>query len=176
MTIFFAGLCKAQPLIVLKTFFVGAEAELRAVDQTLQWFRTKSSLVTIPTDTWLEWCSEDPHARYIAAAQFVPFVRGAEEDAETSGWSDIALKLIEGAPDPAAVLRKFTERFWPSSWSGSLAAILESRMTLLTDLLQHANPAVAAFAGEQITQLRVEIEDERRCEVERERSRDERFE
>ena len=178
---FFGGLCKAQPRIVLDTFFVGTDAELRAVNQTLRWFRTKrQSLRMIPTDAWLEWCSEEPQTRYATAARFVPFTNDVEQDDEeeskTSAWSDLALKLIDLAPDPVSVIREFTERFWPSSWSGSLASILESRMALLNDLLQHPNSSVADFAAERITQLRAEIEEERTRETARERGRDERFE
>jgi hypothetical protein len=124
----------------------------------------------------IEWCDKDPEARYPAMAGAVSFIKGSEEEDVASYWSSVALKLIERAPDPLAVLHTFVGRFRPSGWSGSLASILEGRKALLDKLAHHANEDVVACAGEESIRLAAEIDAERKWEAERDRNRDERFE
>jgi hypothetical protein len=90
-------------------------------------------------------------------------------------WTSIALKFLEKAPDPSAVLREFTSRFTPAGgWSGSLATILESNATLLDQL--SAYPALSATVAQQKEQVRQWIDEKRRGETLWDRERDERFE
>lgn len=175
---FFEALCQAQPLIVLDTFFIGTEEERQPVTRMLQWFggHRRNPLDAIPEETVIEWCDKDPETRYLAMAGAVSLVNGSEEEDVTSRWSGIALKLIECAPDPVAVLRTFVGRFRPSGWSGSLASILEGRKALLEELKAHKNPDVPALAAAEANCLAAEVDATRQWEAKHDRERDERFE
>ncbi len=82
---------------------------------------------------------------------------------------------LERAPDPAVVLDQFILRFMPSSgWSGSLAAILESRAILLDQLEEFAT--LGAAVTQEKRRLLEWIAKERRSETAMDRQRDERFE
>jgi hypothetical protein len=64
----------------------------------------------------------------------------------------------------------------PSSWSGSLAAILEERAVLLRDLYDHDNAEVASWAKSQYGRLQQGIACEREREEKYDRHRNESFE
>ena len=108
-------------------------------------------------------------------AAVASYLKGPEDKA-ASQWSDIALKLLERAPDRMAVLREFTSRLRPSGWSGSLATILEGRKALLAELENHADASVAKFATAVGTGLSTAIEKQRIWETDHDRTTDERFE
>ena len=56
----------------------------------------------------------------------------------------MAKRLLERAPNPAAVLKEFVDQFTPhGGWSGSLAATLEANESLLDALDEIAGLAEA---------------------------------
>jgi hypothetical protein len=73
-------------------------------------------------------------------------------------------------------LKQLVQRFAPMSWSGSRAAIMESRLPLLKQLESHANPRIAEVAREEGLRFQQQVEKERKWETENDRSTDERFE
>jgi len=173
----FEALCRVQPHVVLDAFFGGDEGEPETSARLMSWFgeHRGNPLAAISEDEMIAWCDCAADMRYVRMASVAPYLRGLEEEA-ASQWSGVALKLIERAPDPVMVVRTFTERFRPQAWSGSRAAILEGRTGLLTQLEEHADPRLVAFATEERQRLAGEIEEERRCEAEQERRTGERFE
>jgi hypothetical protein len=175
---FMTALCKTQPTMVLDTFFAVTEEKHKSASGMLRWSdgRRKNPIDAIPSDALIEWCDREPDSRYPSMADIVSFLKGSDEEEVTSHWSGVALRLIEHAPDPVAVVRAFVERFRPSSWSGSLASILEGRKALLEELKGHKNPDVAAFANVVANKLALEVEEERTWEAKHDRQRDERFE
>ncbi|HSO81824.1 hypothetical protein [Thiocapsa sp.] len=90
-------------------------------------------------------------------------------------WSEIALSLLIEAPDRAVMLKGLAEGLRPSSWSGSLAVVLEQRRPLIQRFFNDEDPAVrqAARAIDHSLQREIDAEAER---DEREIKRDERFE
>ncbi len=174
---FFEGMCKAQPVIVLDTFFGGDEPKRRTSARMLRRFGEHQSnpLDSVADECVITWCDGDPDMRYGAMAAVVSYLSGSEGNA-SSRWSHIALKLLERAPDRVAVAKQFAERFRPPSWSGSLAPILEGRRVLLTELEQHPDPRVVEFAIAEGQRLATEIEAERKFETAHDRLTDERFE
>lgn len=84
--------------------------------------------------------------------------------------------MLKAAPNPGAVLEVFIGRFSPRSWSGSLAAILESRIALLDVLDDFSNPDVVALAKFKKPEMMDYARKYREQETERDRVRDERFE
>jgi hypothetical protein len=75
-----------------------------------------------------------------------------------------------------AVLDKFLLQFKPEGWSGSLAAILDSRAALLLGLGEHHDQHLAEHAVRAHEALQLQIAAERKWETQEHRSRDERFE
>jgi hypothetical protein len=129
----------------------------------------------IPTDVLLGWCQEDPVPRYSLAASIITFWRRPELS-DSPVWSDQAEALLAGAPDPNTVLAVFIGRFWPRTWSGSRAAVVEANSKLLDSLAPHIQCRVGSLVAEAKAQLAQEIARDRQLETATDRSRDERFE
>ena len=91
-------------------------------------------------------------------------------------WTNLALHVLDRAPDRVAVLEQFVHRFRPTSWTGSLAAIIEERARLLTDLEEYPDPLVVEFIASEQNRLAQEIESERKWETKQDKARDECFE
>ena len=134
-----------------------------------------SPMGAVTDDSIIAWCDRDPRARYpLAAAIAVLFKRPSDNDPYE--WTALTQKLLSKAPDPGAVLQEIVHRLHPTSWSGSLATALESRLQLLERLDLGTTPALLAAHREAATRLRQRIEVERRRELEEDRSRSGRFE
>jgi hypothetical protein len=99
-----------------------------------------------------------------------------DEDPGSLVWTSAARNLIAAAPDPLPILNAFFHRFHPSGWSGSLTEILRSRLSLLDQLDQDANPVVADWAKRVRPEHEAAIEKTRAWEERESRTRDERFE
>jgi hypothetical protein len=129
----------------------------------------------IPHETLLAWCRVAPATRFLLAASLITSVTGGADGAAAQ-WTSAAQALLEEAPDRVAVLDKFLEQFRPGSWSGSLAAILDSRAALLLSLSEHHDRRLAEHAVRVHEALQLQIARERDWETREHRSRDERFE
>jgi hypothetical protein len=139
----------------------------------------------LDTDLMLEWAHEKPDTRFLSLAEVIrPWQRAGDNGQEANdsdekgalSWTPAAMRLMREAPEPLAVLSVFVARFRPSSWGGSLADILNNRLTLLEMLAVDSNPEIAKAANEAVPILKQEIESTRAWEAERHRERDERFE
>ena len=170
------ALLEVQPAGVLDALFAGSEDDQQAGLQVFDYLaahRTNPA-DTISCDTLTEWCNADSDVRYSLAAEFVSFSRRAGESASLV-WSEQAVALLAGAPNPEKVLAAFIARFQPMSWSGSRAAIIEANSRLLDSipsLLPSLEPVVIA-AKVQIAEA---VSAERQRETARDRIDDERFE
>jgi len=129
----------------------------------------------LPTEVLLEWCGLASAERYSLAARLVTVVTGGENGAAAQ-WTPAARALLEEATDPVAVLSNLVSRLRPTSWSGSMAAILSSRAELLHELCDREDHALAEYAREAYATLQREIAAEREWETKHSRERDERFE
>lgn len=135
----------------------------------------KSPMDVIPDDVVLRWCDLDPGARYpFAAAIIPPFDQADRLDAQD--WKPLTLKLLEKAPDKRAVFREIVTRLQPTSWSGSLATKLESRLKLLEQLDISRMPELTVPRDQAKAWLQQLVESERRSETEEDRARSSRFE
>ncbi len=174
-----AGLFKTQPRIALDAFF-GATAtklgqlaiDIDSADDPSD--HQKNPLDDAPDAEILGWCEEGGQDRYAAMAEVISFVRQTKET--PPAWTSLALKLIQAAPDPVAVLKVFVGRFEPPFIRGSRASVLESRTRLLGDLENNPNAAVSAFVSQLRPELEARVTELRARETERDRERDETFE
>ena len=173
-------LFRVQPRAALDALCGGEQTELesgiRILDEASQLGR--HPLDKISDDDLIGWCEEAPAIRYPATAGAVtPFLlSGAPGRVQ---WRDIARKLLDRAPNRAAVLKLFMRKFTPGTWRGSRAAIIESNMKLLEELKMESDPALLDLIAAEKTRLGEEVSAARQTEniMERmERERDERFE
>lgn len=164
---------------MLWTFFFGDALQIAGNDLEVDDFdspsdQRKNPLDGVPIDKMLQWCDAKPRERYPAISRAVSYYT-ASKDGKLE-WTPLAIEMLSRAPDPMAVLETFVGRFSPGSWSGSRAAIIETRLGLLDQLGQLKN----MFPVGNITRIRSQLVDsikqERKWENERDSSRDERFE
>lgn len=109
--------------------------------------RRESAIANVPKKMLLEWCDYAPEHRYTFAAKTCRLFDEFNEQTNEIRLSEVAKSVFANAPDKKLVLSIITERFRPSSWSGSLAGILEKRKPLLNE-----------FVSEEDTSLNNEIE------------------
>jgi len=91
-------------------------------------------------------------------------------------WKEVALALLERAPDQIAVLKQYIYQFRPWSYSGSQSAAWEANANLLDVFENHANAELAEFARNEREKLRTTLDELRQEELKSERRDNERFE
>lgn len=125
----------------------------------------------IAQDAVLAWVAEDPEVRAVKVAHVV---RYAVNDGQTDmkAWSPIALAIIAVAPDPAAVLRAFENRFFTGAGWGPISLRFVRRRPLVEAMMRHDDPRVQQWARRAGENLEESI---RRWD-ERDRESDSRFE
>ena len=169
------SLFQVQTHIALDEFLTGQTIDMVSLfihDMEPNW---GNPLISVPIESLIYWARIDPKPRFPKLATIIPLFANEEQNGAL-GWSTIALSLLESAPDKPRVLAEYQQRFKPSSWSGSLANILEKYRALPQALLTHPDIEVSAWAREQDADLARKAADRRIQERERERQRDERFE
>ncbi|MGM4923430.1 hypothetical protein AB8A31_11030 [Tardiphaga sp. 804_B3_N1_9] len=168
----------SQSRVALDVFF-GGVSEDDDSDLGVDYFdspseRRRNALDEVTADEMLRWCDEKPLERYRSISRVISYHATSTDG--VVDWTPLAVEMFKRAPDPLVVLATFVERFSPKIWSGSRAAIVESRLPLLDRLKELENTSFADY----VTQKRPELVDEivriRRWENERDSERDERFE
>lgn len=174
------ALLSTHPATVLDALFEGDERDQRSGVELFNDFHDLHHHRANPADEisceeLIAWCDRDHEKRYPLVASIVTFARRADESGPRV-WSEQAKVLLASAPDPAGVLGVFIERFRPSSWSGSRAALMEANAHLLDALEAEVSGELVSFVTETKARLAQEIALERRRETEWDRHQDERFE
>jgi hypothetical protein len=169
------GLFTAQPAAALDGLCGGDQ---KSLDLGIRFLRDvgirRHPLAVVSDDNLLNWCDVEPGARYLAMANVITVSEPAGEITPPR-WTSLALRFLEKAPDPSAILRIFVSHFRPAGGrNGSLSTILESNATLLDEL--EAYPALRDAVAEQKVRVRTWIEQERNREQLLDKERDERFE
>lgn len=174
---YMATLSEKQPLIFLESFLGNKEVSdfKRSRIFSSNFERGENPLNRISDQTLIDWCDEDPESRYpLIADALQPF----EKCSETGNmvWRKVVYSLLEKAPDLKSILDNLTGSIRPGGWSGSLADILQTRLTLFEELKDHPNEEVRSWSKGQLSSLRREIEDIREWEDKRNRDINESFE
>lgn len=172
------SLLKVQATSVLDTLFAGTAVEREhgvEILEKITRFDNKNPLDVVPEDAVLGWCEHDPEKRYPTIAAVVSFSHQPDGDARHQ-WTDLALRILERAPDRVAVLSQFVRRFIPTTWTGSRAAIIESNARLLKDLQGYRDPLLVEFIAVEEIRLKQHVEREREYESRRYRADIEGFE
>lgn len=135
----------------------------------------ENPVALVPRDTLLAWCRKNER-HYQMAADVAPIFRRPDEKAALE-WTELALQLLDSAPDRIEIVNRFIGRFQPrGGWSGSLASILEERVKLLAQFRDHADFKFSQHVRAEEIRLQKLIEDTRRWETQQDKSQDERFE
>lgn len=129
----------------------------------------------IPDDIVISWCEGEPSSRYSNVMLAVEVFRESSKTDKLE-WRPIVEVILKRAQDLETVLDQLGRTLRPSSWSGSLAEILEHRSVLLRDLCEHDNAEVASWARRQYARFQEGIVKEREMEGRRDRDRNESFE
>jgi len=171
------ALFSTQPAALLDEITAGDEHTTQGMLRLLRdaGYVEGNPVDVIPAETLLAWCRAAPVTRFLKASTIITPVTGGADGAAAQ-WTPAAQALLEEASDRAAVLDQFLSRFRPQGWSGSLAAILDSRAALLLALGDHRDRHLAEHAMRAHAALQQQITAERKWETEVHRSRDERFE
>lgn len=177
---FISAIFQAQPFAALDAFLVPPPEYAWRYPTVLSMFDAVSAyhahpLKEVADSVILEWCAREPERNYAAAATSVPYCQSAAGGAGLA-WTNVAMKILEKAPEPRSVLAAFIARFEPHSWSGSRAAIIESNIELIVPIEGAWNSDLATLARQERQRLLEQVRQERGWEMERSRHNDERFE
>ena len=170
-------LAELQPDIFLDEFLGREDVEQyqKQLLFSVDFKRRENPLSKIPDDVLIRWCEKEPSSRYALA---ISAVDAFEKSAETGKyeWRPVVHAILRQAPGIEEILEQMTRAPRPSSWSGSLANILEERSSLLLDLQEHENAVVTSWAQRFLARFQQGIASERARERERDRDRNESFE
>ncbi|MGH6651084.1 MAG: helix-turn-helix domain-containing protein [Sphingopyxis sp.] len=114
----------------------------------------------LDADVALAWASESPDDRAPLLAEHVGYAQKTPEDKEgvrELTWSDIALRLIDLAPDPAKLLGNVERRFYSGVSTGAFWMRFERRRPMITALLAHRDKRVREWASEALVRLDEQI-------------------
>jgi len=142
----------------------------------------KNLFSEIDSEVILAWCSEDPIMRYARIAAVIkPFekmARDNEQDDEDQGYrlTDLALQILNEAPEPAAIIDAYVQNCTPMSWSGSRATIITRGRQAIERLQNLDNLEIAQVVNSAVSILRDQEASERSKEAERDREQEQRFE
>ena len=173
----FNSLARIQPFVFLDVFLEndGIKDYQRRRMFSDAFEKRDNPLNQISDDDLISWCENEPENRYPLIAWTI---QAFLESAETSGlaWESIVYSIFDKAPNLGVVLKHLTDAISPTSWSGSLADILQKRSVLFQGLYQHDNAEIRAWARGQYSALQETIKREREGEERHNRERNESFE
>ncbi|MBG5919014.1 hypothetical protein [Providencia stuartii] len=138
--------------------------------------RNGSALEKIDKDLLLEWCRTKNDSSIFAAVATGINLWVKDETTSATILSEVAIKLLELAPEPKVVLEAFAARTAPSSWSGSLANIMQSRADAISQLITHERTDISIATKSVNEKLIRWIENERVRERKDAEGREQRFE
>ncbi|WP_272668653.1 MULTISPECIES: hypothetical protein [unclassified Providencia] len=138
--------------------------------------RNGSVLEKIDKNVLLEWCCYKNDSSIFAAVATGINLWVKDEITSATILSEVAIKLLELAPEPKIVLEAFVARTAPSSWSGSLANIMQSRADAISQLITHERTDISIAAKSVNEKLIRWIENERVREHKDAEGREQRFE
>lgn len=140
--------------------------------------RGSRPMEAVPLEAALEWCSASREDRYlfIAATCVLYAPKKPDEEHGDRGLSEIASAVFKAAPDKRQVLKTYTSRLMPMSWSGSRAEKLRQRLGILGDLASLVSGEDAQIVDDERTRMLKIVSEMKEQEDAEERTRNETFE
>ena len=136
----------------------------------------RSPLADVSTSALIAWCRarNDPSVWAAIAAGVTLWSKNGEQNVLT--LHEAAIELLETSPEPLAVLESFAERITPSSWTGSLANIMQARARAISTLSKHERPNIAEAAKVVCEKMIQWVERQKEREQREDSEREQRFE
>lgn len=169
------NLAQQQPQAFLDNFLGENEYSISPIECLFTNYDSLKLLSHIEDKVIIDWCEVNLPVRYPKVAAFMVAYQHNEHK-NCLEWTPLSLFIMNNAPDVIAVLNVFKRTFRPSSWSGSLADIMERGLGLILQLKTHQNSAISTWARNEEKKFAEEIKQERQWEGQRNRTQDERFE
>lgn len=167
---FLSAMGKYFPTLFLDVFLGGdpreAETILRKVDKLDR--HTKNPFDEIDEDVMIAWCEKNGADSY---SRLAGAVCGVEFDSEDNRkrLSAIGRMLLKKAPDPVEILSVIRDEFFPTSWSGSRAQLMEQNIPVLVELKDFEDERINAWAKEFEKQYLKDIAHSWKSDIDRER-------
>jgi hypothetical protein len=165
---------KENPLDALDTVYSEDDKTMRLRLFPIQLDRhDETALSAVPPKALIDWCKDSPEDRCKYAAQGCKlYERENPDDSNNENVLSIstdARAILHIAPNKEEVLNILVGRFYPSVWSGSRAAILRQRASLLDQCNPTGDPELSELIKEANVRLSKDISEEEQWEQERER-------
>jgi len=164
-------LFQIQPKVALDVFLHTTEPGHSVLSPLISIEEDGGPVNEVPEEQLRAWAEEDSASRFVTLAREIRLLAKRDPPEEWT-WTPLALHLIEKAPSRADVLKEFSWRLHPRSWSGSLADVLTPYLQAVRKLSDHDDPVVREWVIRQADYLTRQIEQERQ----QERRADETFE
>lgn len=130
----------------------------------------QTPLKKIDDDRLIAWCERDPQTRYPALSNVIATYEFAE-GSDKPKWRPIAYRILSKGAYIEGVLNNLAYSIHPKSgWTGSLADILERRISLFEEFYDHEDSMISSWARQTYVNYTTEIR--QRKELEENRSRD----
>ncbi|AHF76143.1 hypothetical protein Sant_1070 [Sodalis praecaptivus] len=133
-------------------------------------------LAKINTNVLIAWCCarNDPSVWPAIAGGVTLWSKKSEQSVMT--LHDAAIELLEASPEPIVVLESFAERIAPSSWTGSLANIMQVRAGVISMLIKHERTDISEPAKVVCEKMTQWVERQKEREQREDSEREQRFE
>ncbi|EIO0015025.1 hypothetical protein LO098_004613, partial [Escherichia coli] len=137
---------------------------------------TESPIANIDVNVLIEWCLTRNDINVWA-----PLAKGIRlwsvgDDLDKVTMQVSAIRFLEAAPVPKAVLEEFAYRVTPTSWWGSRVNVMQPRANTISRLIEHERTDIAAAARIVSEKLNDWIEHEKLQEQQEDEMREQRFE
>jgi len=140
----------------------------------------ETALSAVPPKALIDWCKESPEGRSQFTAKGCKlFERENHDDLNNENVLSISSAtkaILEIAPNKEEVLNILVSRFSPSVWSGSRAAIMRQRASLLDQCNPTCDPELSEFIEDAKIRMSRAISEEELWEQENERKNSGSFE
>ncbi len=172
---FLSTMIQMHPILALEVFIgEGVEVKPQLINVIKGKFDKKtSSFSNVDLQNIIKWCDKSKEDRYPKLASIITLYQSTKESIE---WTPLAIELLRNSPEPILVLDAYSTSLYPTSFTGSRAKVLESRLPLFHSLTNHGSKGISSWAINKEVQWKKIITSEYEREVERESDRAERFE
>lgn len=164
-----------MPVAFLNRVFEGSEEQQKRRKFFIGYSGYRqSTLAKIDADVLIAWCKAKNDI-----GVWAPIASGInlwEEGEEGLTMSEPALRLLEAAPEPEAILEEYAGRVAPLSWSGSRANVMQPRADAIKKLIGHDRAEIAEAARTVSAKLVDWIEREKASEKREDMEHEQRFE
>lgn len=176
-------IAKYYPENLLNYVFIGDNTNKKLVNYffTNSLIRRLSPLNNIPVERLMKWCYKNQDSIQNVAAAVSSYISIDDKSHSTNNPKQVELSkhiksLLNVAKNKCQIVEAIYLRTVPSSWSGSLAEILEVRSKAFSELLNHPSPEIQETVELKLELLNYSIRKNRELEKKEFHQQEQRFE